>query len=130
VVSRAADIAAAGIRGVVLVHGLDDGLVPTNQSREMQAAMRAVGVPTELYTVVTRGPDSESGSTLTGAVLGGTGVYESPFAGHASETSTTHTVNVTGFEVLAKVLDGADVGCGEYVVDGVTGIHEGPPLGC
>jgi acetyl esterase/lipase len=130
VVTRAADIAAAGLRGLVLVHGLDDGLVPTNQSREMQAAMRAVGVPTELYTVVTRGPDSESGSTLTGAVLGGTGVYDPPLAGHASETSTTHTVGVTGLEALDRVLRGAEVGCGEYVVDGVTGVRDGRSVSC
>ncbi|MEX0835248.1 MAG: hypothetical protein WD010_04105, partial [Nitriliruptor sp.] len=120
----------SGLRGLVLVHGLDDGLVPTNQSREMQAAMRAVGVPTELYTVVTRGPGSEAGTTLSGTVLGGTGAYESPFAGHASETSTTHTVNVTGFEVLSKVLDGVDVGCGEHVIDGVTGTRQGRTVAC
>jgi acetyl esterase/lipase len=130
VVTRAADIAASGLRGVVLVHGLDDGLVPTNQSREMQTVLRLAGVPTELYTVVTRGPDSESGTTATGTVLGGTGVYDSPFAGHASETSTTHTVGVTGFEALDRVLEGHQVGCGDYVVDGATGIRTGAPLGC
>lgn len=130
VVARAADIAASGIRGVVLVHGIDDGLVPTNQSREMQAAMRAVGVPTELYTVVTRGPDSEAGSTLTGVVLGATGAYESPFAGHASETSTTHTVGVTGFAALDRLLRGDEVGCGEHVVDGMTGVELAVPGSC
>lgn len=130
VVARAPDIAASGLRGVVLVHGIDDGLVPTNQSREMQAAMRAVDVPTELYTVVTRGPESEAGSTLTGAVLGATGASESPFAGHASETSTTHTVGVTGFAVLDRLLRGDEVGCGEHVVDGVTGIEASVPGTC
>lgn len=130
VVARAADIAASGLRGVILVHGLDDGLVPTNQSREMQASLRTAGVPTELYTVVTRAPGSEPGTTLTGTVLGGTGAYESPFAGHASETSTTHTVGVTGFEALDRLLRGGEVGCGEHVVDGATGLRTGGTVRC
>lgn len=130
VVARADDIAASGIRGVVLVHGVDDGLVPYDQSRELQAALRAVDVPVELHTVLTRGPDSEAGTTATGTVLGTTGIYESPFAGHASEASTTHTVGVTGFEVLASLFDGHEVGCDEHLVDGMTGLRQRLPGPC
>ena len=48
--ARAADMAY--LKGVVLVHAQDDGLVPTEQSREMFAALNAVGVATHLYSVV------------------------------------------------------------------------------
>src|SRR5438105_1756053 len=56
VVTRAEDIKASGIKGVVLVHGVDDGLVPYDQSREMQARLRQVGIPTDFFTAGTRGP--------------------------------------------------------------------------
>ena len=38
-----------------MVHGVDDGLVPYSQSREMQARLRALGIPTDMITVGTRG---------------------------------------------------------------------------
>jgi len=130
VVTRGRDIAASGIEGVILVHGVEDGLVPYNQSREMTEALRANGVPAELYSVLTRAEDSESGITITGTALDGTGTYESPFAGHASDTSTTHTVPVTAFELLSQVIDGATVGCGEFVVDGMTDVRVGAGAAC
>ena len=43
VVRRAEDIKASGVRGVTLVHGADDGLVPYSQSREMQARLLGLG---------------------------------------------------------------------------------------
>lgn len=121
VVTRAGDMAAAGLKGVILVHGVDDGLVPHNQSREMVAALAAAGIPAEMNTVLTREPGTEPGTTLTGTVLGGTGQYESPFAGHASEASTTHTVGMRGFAVLSRLLREKAVWCGEFVLDGSTG---------
>lgn len=128
VVTRADDIAASGLRGVLLVHGVDDGLVPYNQSREMAAALHASGVAAELYTVLTREDGTEPGTTLTGTVLGPTGQYESPFAGHASEASTTHTVGTTGFALLSRLLGGEPVQCGEFVLDGKTGASLGAQL--
>jgi acetyl esterase/lipase len=130
VVTRGSDIAASGIEGVILVHGVEDGLVPYNQSREMTEALRANGVPAEMYSVLTRDEDSEAGLTITGTALDGTGTYESPFAGHASDTSTTHTVPVTAFELLSQVIDGATVGCGEFVVDGATDVRVGAGATC
>jgi acetyl esterase/lipase len=129
VVTRADDIATSGIRGVVLVHGVDDGLVPINQSREMAAALQAAGVPVEMHTVLTREPGTEAGMTATGTVLGATG-YESPLAGHASEASTTHTVGMAGFALLSELFDGARVGCGEFLIDGMTGIRQGSSVPC
>jgi acetyl esterase/lipase len=119
VVLRAGDIRAAGVRGVTLVHGADDGLVPYSQSREMQAALRSTGMPVDMITVGTRGAASEPGTTLTGGF--GPPGYESPFAGHADEASTTHIVGTTGFERLSAYLRrGETPRCREFVVDGTT----------
>ncbi|MDX1658960.1 MAG: alpha/beta fold hydrolase [Nitriliruptorales bacterium] len=113
---RAEDVAASGVAGIVMVHGVDDGLVPYNQSREFAQRMRQLGIPVELHTVTTKG-DAESGTTATGYVLGALG-QDFVTAGHASEASTTHVVNRIAFERLSEILAGADVSCHETVYDG------------
>jgi acetyl esterase/lipase len=119
VVRRAEDIKASGVRGVTLVHGADDGLVPYSQSREMQARLLELEIPTDMITVGTRGEASEPGTTLTGS-LGAPG-YTSPFAGHADEASTTHIVGNSGFERLSAYFRrGETPRCREFVVDGTT----------
>jgi len=100
VVTHADEIAASGVKGVVMVHALEDGLVPYNQSREILPLLVAGGVPTEMYTVAGKGK-GESGTTITGY----TGQGASPFAGHASEKSDTHIVMVTAFDRLWSLLD-------------------------
>lgn len=121
VVARVPDIAASGVKGVILVHGADDGLVPYNQSRELAAALHAARVPTQMHTVLTREEDTEPGTTITGTILGPTGQYTSPFAGHGSEASQTHNVTMTGFRLLSELLRRREVHCGEFVTDGSTG---------
>jgi pimeloyl-ACP methyl ester carboxylesterase len=116
VVTRAGDIKTAGIKGVVMVHGVGDGLVPYNQSREMAARLREVGVPVDLYSVGLRDAQSEPGTTIDGYVA--PPGWTSPFAGHASETSETHLVGRTGFAVLSQLLKGRIVQGREYVVNG------------
>jgi len=120
-VARAQDMKA--LRGAVVVNGLDDGLVPTNQSPEMTAALSAVGVPVHKFTVLARG-DGEPGTTATaiaaGPVLGAAGqTYTSPFAGHGWEGSDTQLVIKTGLEQLYSLLGGSAVTPGETVVPGV-----------
>jgi pimeloyl-ACP methyl ester carboxylesterase len=119
-VARARDM--KGLEGAVVVNGLDDGLVPTNQSPEMTAALTAVGVPTHQLTVVGR-DGGESGTTATaivaGPVLGTAGQqYTSPFAGHGWEGSDTQLVIKTGLDQLYSLMDGAAVVPGETVVPG------------
>jgi acetyl esterase/lipase len=119
VVRRAEDIKASGVMGVTLVHGADDGLVPYSQSREMQARLLALSVPTDMITVGTRGEASEPGTTLTGSF--GPPGYQSPFAGHADEASTTHIVGNAGFERLSAYFGAGETPhCREFVVDGAT----------
>ncbi len=104
-----------GLKGAVVVHGLDDGLVSTTESPEMALALNLAGVPTHLYTVVLKG-DGESGSTVTGNALGEDG---SPFAGHGWEGSETQLVITTGFDQLFALMDGGTVTPGETPVPGI-----------
>lgn len=128
VVNRLDDIAAAGIKGVVVVHGVNDGLVGYNQSPEFVLGLRRRGIPVDFYTAVTRGSSSESGTTLDGYVTGSIPGYVSPFAGHASEVSETHIVGVAGFERLAALFRGVKPACRTAVLDGTLGYTGARPL--
>lgn len=119
VVNRVAEIVGSGIKGVVLVHGVADGLVPYNQSRELQSRLRAMGVHTEHYTFTTRTASSESGTTVDGYATGDVPGYSSPFAGHASEASDTHDINRFSFGRLAEVLAGDRICAGEGAYNSV-----------
>lgn len=120
-VLRAQDMAY--LKGAIMVHGIDDGLVPTTQSREMLLALNAVGVPTHLYTVggTGGGEDGTTASAIIASPLFDAGgqEYESPLAGHGWEGSDTHLVTTTGFERLYALMDGAtDITPGETPVPG------------
>lgn len=118
---RAPDM--AGLKGAVVVHGVDDGLVPTNQSEEMAAALTLEGVPTEVIKVAGRG-DGEPGTSGTaivaGPLFGAAGQnYESPFAGHGWEGSDTQLVIKTAFERLWSLMGGAEITAGIAVIPGI-----------
>jgi acetyl esterase/lipase len=122
VVTRGDDIGASGLKGAIVVHGFDDGLVPYNQSREMAAVLRGQQIPVEFYSIAGRG-DGESGTTLTGSGIGAVDPsYESPFAGHGAEESNTQLVIKTGFERLWELVNGT------APVDTETVIHENPSV--
>lgn len=132
VVTHAGGMKAAGLKGVILVHGVDDGLVTHDQSAQMRAVLNAVGIPTQMFTVTLRSPESEQETTLTGHV--GTEIdpdYTSPLAGHASEMSTTHIVSVTGFARLSALFGGQTPDCTrEHVVDGQLATTVPTPTAC
>ena len=124
VVTHVDEIAASGVKGVVLVHGIDDGLVPYNQSREMSSLLLQNQVPLDFFTVGRRSPESEQETTATGYVGGQLDPdYKSPFAGHASEKSTTHIIMVTAFERLWQLMDENEAPgvYREFFVDGELG---------
>jgi acetyl esterase/lipase len=100
VVSHMDEIGASGVKGVVVIHALEDGLVPYNQAREIVPELVSQNIPTEVYTIGTKG-DGESGTTISGY----SPVKDSPFAGHASEKSTTHMVMVVALERLWSLVD-------------------------
>jgi len=123
---EASNVARAGdmtrLKGAVVINAVDDGLVPTNQSPEMAAALNAVGVPAHLFTVLGNG-GAETGTTFTSTVgdpvFGAAGqTYTSPFAGHGWEGSDTQLVIKTGFDQLYALLAGGIITAGETVVPG------------
>ena len=124
VVTRMPDIKASGVRGVVIVQAIDDGLVPYDQTREFAGNLAASGVPVDLFTVGTRGkiattnpnplnPTNNPGcasrdecqTTADGYVTGNIPGFVSPFAGHGWEGSNTQVVIMTGFARLAALLN-------------------------
>jgi acetyl esterase/lipase len=117
VVNRTQDIAASGIKGVVIAHGVVDGLVTHDESRQLQALLRAQGVPVSMAAFVTHSKTSEAGTTVDGYAPV---PHDSPFAGHASETSTTHDVGVAGFAALADLYVHPGFNCTESAYDGGT----------
>lgn len=131
-VTRVDDMKAAGLKGVVLVHGVDDGLVTHDQSVSMRAALNAGGIPTQMFTVALKSPESERETTLTGYIGGAIDpTYRSPLAGHASEMSTTHIVSVVGFERLNALFAGQKPDCTrEHVVDGQLAVTVPAPAPC
>ena len=128
VVNRVDDIAASGIKGVVMSHGVADGLVTHDISRQLQVRLRALGVPVDITSFVTHSATSEAGTTLDGYAP--TGVA-SPFAGHASEVSETQDVGKMGFTKLAELYAGTPLyRCRERLIDGLTQRSEYVNLGC
>jgi acetyl esterase/lipase len=116
VVTRAADMRASHILGVVVVHGQIDGLVPSDQSDEMVSALQRAGIPVDYFSIGTRPANSEPGTTIDGTVIGALPPpgfpYTSPFAGHASEASDTHIVLNAGFDRLDALLNNGTVPSG------------------
>jgi acetyl esterase/lipase len=118
VVNRTQDIAASGIKGVVIAHGIVDGLVTHDESRQLQVLLRAQGIPVNMAAFLTHSKNSEAGTTVDGYAPV---PHDSPFAGHASETSMTQDVGVAGFAALAELYKGQPFWCGDSLYDGATG---------
>ena len=127
VVNRVGDIAASGIKGVAIAHGVADGLVTHDESRQLQLLLRAEGVPVDMWAAVTRSETSESGTTADGYAPV---PHDSPFAGHASETSETHDVGLAGFAALDRIYKGRPPSCTETLFDGMSGFDQTGTTGC
>ena len=118
--ARAGDM--KGLRGAIVVNAVDDGLVTTDQSPMMTAALAVAGVPARQFTVLGRGgaePGTTASAIVGGPVFAAAGrQYVSPFAGHGWEGSDTQLVVKTGFDQLWSLLAGAGVTTGVTVVPG------------
>jgi hypothetical protein len=75
----------------------------------MATALRAVGVPTDMTTVV-RGEPGGEGTTLTGYACH---CLDNGFAGHGTESNDAHTLTRLSFELLDDVLLGRLVPSGQ-----------------
>lgn len=82
---RAGQMKSSGLKGVVVSHGVLDGEVTSDQSDQMVATLAVAGIPTDYVTSIFKAPESPSGLTLDGDILGLIPGYESPFAGHVNE---------------------------------------------
>jgi acetyl esterase/lipase len=114
VVNRVADIVASGIKGVAIAHGYVDGLVTHDESRQLQAQLRQKGMPVDFFSVLTHSKTSEAGTTIDGYAPV---PHDSPFAGHASETSQTQDVGLAGFAALTRFYTSGPR-CAEVFYDG------------
>jgi hypothetical protein len=92
-------IKASGLRGAFLVHGVDDGLVPYQQSVDMTKALRDAGIKTDFWTARKRRPGDEPDTTLSGRF--GTPSGDS---GHASDTAIKHLVPSTGLRIIHDLV--------------------------
>jgi hypothetical protein len=131
-VLRAEDIAASGIQGEVMVHAVDDGLVPYNQGREMQAAL-AGRVPVQFWTVLTAGRDQTDpngkDTTIEGYGQDYDGVTARPLAGHSNETNPDSRVSWVGFDRLDQLFKGTEPTLpGDFAYDEDTGVYTAPVL--
>ncbi|MHB8584760.1 MAG: alpha/beta hydrolase family protein [Thermoplasmatota archaeon] len=99
---HAADMQAEGLRGAMLIHDVNDGLVPYDQSAEMAGALKALQIPTSVTTVL-RGNDGDLGTTAT-SYAGQQDVLD--LAGHSDESSNTQMVIRTSLNLLDAYLDG------------------------
>jgi len=116
VVNRAAEIAASGLKGVYVVHAVNDGEAAYNQAQEMVSSLRGAGLPTDLYSVSRHAPgdDQTIDTTLAGAPGGS--------AGHEAEWSTHDIVLDTGFDrITASLIRGEPPPCNRtFAVDGMS----------
>lgn len=108
---RGVDIAASGLRTATVVHGLNDGLVVTNQGEEMALALVTNQIPVQHFTVLRVVEGQDPGTTGTGALVNLLGLDDPNtllrLAGHGSEADYAHPVIRTGFEQLRRMLDGS-----------------------
>lgn len=93
------EIRSSGLRGAILVHGVDDGLVPYTQATDMTKALRTGGIKTDLYTARKRRPGDAPDTTLSGRFG-----QPSGNTGHASDLVTRHLVPATGLRVIHDLL--------------------------
>lgn len=128
VLARVPDIAASGVRGVIMIHSVEDGLVPSDQTAETSTALRAAGVPTDVYNVLRRTGARDPGHEQT-TLLGDAGFGDQdPFSGHAWEGSSTHIVMTTSMSRLYALFDATSPKPSdrEFVVDAQAGIVPTP----
>lgn len=121
---RAQDMAAAGLRAAVVIHGFNDGLVAYNMGREMWLALVANAVPTQFFNVLRVADGQDAGTDGTGLITSAIGIGDPNdsvgFAGHADEADAPHPIMRIGFEQLELMLAGEydeSIPSFEYFVD-------------
>jgi hypothetical protein len=105
---------ATGLPVVAVVHDVDDGLVPYNQTFEARAAVVAAGITLQSYDVVfkdscNQGNQTTGTATITGQIPGfPTSEVEGThcLAGHANENDATTPVMKAAVQALGVMVGG------------------------
>jgi len=105
--SRPQDIQASGVRSVVMIHAVEDGEVPSNQTREMSTELRALGVTTDVFNVLRRNAGETQGETTVTADVSASLAAQDPFAGHTWEGTSDTAVMGTSLTLLWDLLNGS-----------------------
>jgi hypothetical protein len=103
-----AQYTATGLPVVAVVHDLDDGLVPYNQTWEARAAFAAAGITTRTYDVVFKDACAQGDQTTLTSYAPVPGAEDQLcLAGHANENDSSTPVMRTALKALAEMLGGA-----------------------
>jgi hypothetical protein len=100
-----------GLPVVAVVHDVDDGLVPFNQTWEARAAFVAAGISLRSYDIVFKDSCTQGDQTTATSyapVPGAEG--QLCLAGHANENNSSTPVMRTALEALGDLLHGATAG--------------------
>lgn len=105
---------ASGLPVVAVVHDVDDGLVPYNQTHEARAAITAAGIPVQTWDVVFKDScaqgDQTTGTATVGNQVPGFPTTQSEqalcLAGHASENDAGTPVMQAAVKALGTLLGG------------------------
>lgn len=125
-VTRPQDIKSSGVKAVVMVHAVEDGEVPSDQTKQMSTELRALGVTTDVYDVLRRNA-GETNSELSLLEYANPPVAD-PFAGHTGEGTTSTAVMGTALDLLWSLLGGTyDPSTEEHVVDNQSAGIQPPP---
>ena len=131
--TRPQDIQASGVKSVVMIHAVEDGEVPSNQTRELSSELRGLGVTTDVFDVLRKtasaddhNPDHQE-TTITSDAGQPALTAADPFAGHTWEGSSDSAVMGTSLTLLWDLLAGKySPATLDHVVDPGTGIQPPP----
>lgn len=97
---------ATGLPAVAVVHDLDDGLVPYNQTLEARAAFVAAGIATRTYDVVFKDSCTQGNQTTATSYVPVPADEQLCLAGHANENDSSTPLMHAAFTALGELLTG------------------------
>lgn len=102
-----AQLQASGLPVAAVIHDVDDGLVPYNQTQEARLAFRAAGIAVQSYDVVFKDFCTQGNQTTATSYAPIPGAEQQIcLAGHANENDSTTPVMRTAFRALDTMLAG------------------------
>jgi hypothetical protein len=104
----ATQLRATGVQVAAVIHDVDDGLVPYNQTLEARAALLAAGITTRTYDVVFKDSCAQGNQTTLTKSVPVPGLEDQLcLAGHANENDPRTPVMTQAVRALGEMLGGA-----------------------